>query len=236
MTNPGNIYKTIHAIQSEITAVPKNGIGPATQGAYKFVAVDDILGIVKPLLDKYGVIVVPTLLDHGYHYVQALAKDDARVPREATTAWVKYQFQFVDTSDGSSINTVVISEGADNSDKATRKATTSAWKIALIQTFALITGEVDPDAVDDKNTNTDTAGSPANPKIEKARGAATAKPSSNPLQGKRDELQKVAADQGRAFNDVLELGDRILGQKRADWTNDPASLDKLIAAVKAGEV
>lgn len=238
MTETGNIYKTILEIQKKVPTLQKNGVGPSTQGSYKFLSVDDILSAVKPLLDEHGVIVVPTLLDHGYEFSKAEVKPDGRTPKVATISWVKYEFRFVDTSDGSSISTVVLAEGADSSDKSTRKSTTSAWKIALIQTFALITGEVDPDAQDGANVREDVApgSSYGNQKIEKARTAAPAAKSADPIAAKRSELQAVAAELDLNFNDqVLALGDTKFGA-RGSWTNSVAQIDELIAAIRNGEV
>lgn len=228
------IYGKILAIQKEIKGLQKNGVGPSTQGSYKFLAVDDVLQVVKPLLDQHAVIVHANLLDHGFEFTKALAKDDSRTPKYATTAWVKYEFRFIDTEDGSSISTVVLGEGADTSDKATRKATTSAWKVALIQTFSLITGETDPDAQDGANVP-ESASSTTRVSKTDQKLAQAAKPN-DPVEAKRTELQEVTKDQQRDFNDVLALGDRIAKVGRGVWTKDLVHLDAVIAAVKNGEV
>lgn len=142
------IYSALAKVQASVPTLQKNGVGPSTQGGYKFLAVDDVLAAIRPLLVENGIVVVPNLADKGFHYNTAQLKDNERVARESIQAWVEYSFEFISTEDGSSVFTRVIGEGIDTQDKAIRKATTSAWKIALIQTFALITGEPDPDSKD----------------------------------------------------------------------------------------
>jgi len=233
-TDVAGIYGKILAIQKEIKGLQKNGTGPSTQGSYKFLAVDDVLAVVKPLLDEHGVIVHANLLDHGFEFTKALAKDDARAPKYSTTAWVKYEFKFVDTEDGSTVSTVVLGEGADTSDKATRKATTSAWKVALIQTFSLITGETDPDAQDGANVP-EQAGSATRVTKTDQKLAQAAKPA-NPVEAKRAELEALGKAQGRDSEEIRAFGDRFTGKPRKDWANDLPSLDAVIAAVTNGEV
>jgi hypothetical protein len=228
------IYGKILAIQQEVKGLQKNGVGPSTQGGYKFLAVDDVLNTIKPLLDQHKVIVHASLLDYGFEFTKALAKDDSRVPKVATSSWVKYEFRFIDTEDGSSLSTVVLGEGSDGGDKSVRKSTTSAWKIALIQTFSLITGEVDPDAQDGANVP-ESAGSAS--KVSKTdQKLAAATKSSNPVEAKRTELQETATAQDRDFNEVLALGDKITKVGRGVWTSDLTHLDTVITAVKNGEV
>lgn len=231
---PG-IHKKILEIQKKIEGLQKNGVGPATQGAYKFLSIDDVLTKVKPLLDEQGVYVHANLVDHRLEFTKALAKDDSRVPKVATSAFVIYDFEFVDTEDGSSIVTRVIGEGADTSDKAVRKATTSAWKIALIQTFTLITGETDPDAQDGANDPRDAPGAAA-PKPSGDQRKIEQSKAGNDVEALRSELQDLAREQGREINEALDFADKITGVPRAVWTKDINHLKTVITAMKRGEV
>lgn len=229
------IYEALLAIQKEVPTLQKNGVGPSTQGGYKFLAVDDVLSAVRPLLDKNGVIVIPNLLDHGFHYNTALAKDNERVPRENVQAWVKYSFTFAAVADGSLVSTVVIGEGTDTQDKAIRKATTSAWKIALIQTFSLITGEPDPDAQDGGRANNEA--DPSKPEAAslqraKVQPAAVANASNARLNELRAELGKLLP-----LKELTPKGNEFFGtEKASDWSGDVTKLEKLLAHLKTGEV
>lgn len=229
------IYNKILEAQKAVKGLEKNGTGPATQGGYSFLAVDDVLKKIKPLLDEHGIIVLPTLVDHGFEFTKANAKDDSRVPKYATTAWVKYQFDFIAVEDASKLSTTVIGEGADTSDKAIRKATTSAWKIALIQTFALITGEADPDSQDGANVpdqgNADSGRkSPAErhvERIERAKGGKTL-----------GDLSVLVKAQGRDIDEVKKFADTKFKDdpNNRKWIKDEAKIAELITALEAGEV
>lgn len=230
------IYNKILEVQKAVKGLEKNGVGPSTQGSYKFLSVDDVLVKVKPLLDEHGIIVAPTLLDSGFEFTKALAKDDSRVPKYVTTAWVKYQFDFIAVEDGSKLSSTVIGEGADTSDKAVRKATTSAWKIALIQTFALITGEADPESQDGANVP-DQAGpasgrkSPAERHVERAERAKAG--------GKTlGDLTALVKAQGRDIDEVKKFADAKFGDSATDrkWIKDESKIADLIRALEAGEV
>lgn len=235
------IHVALHTIQKDMPTLEKNGIGPQTQGGYKFLSVDDVLKAVRPLLDEHGVFVHAELLDHGFHYNPAALKEDGRVPRESIQAWVKYAFHFVAVEDGSEIVTTVIGEGIDTQDKAVRKATTSAWKIALIQTFSLVTGELDPDAQDGAHAAQETAPAPTQSKITKAAGGAKA---SAPAAGKsevsqiqneiRDYAKDVASSTGVPATYYQAVGKRLFPDAGASWMTDAPSLSKVLAELKAG--
>jgi hypothetical protein len=234
------IHAAIHAIQKNVPTLAKNGVGPATQGGYKFLAVDDVLGAVKPLLDEHGVIVFPSLVNADFEVIEALRKDNERVPRINTFARLTYDFTFVAVEDGSTLVTRVIGEGADTQDKAVRKATTSAWKIALIQTFALITGEVDPDAQDGGRENNDAAPT-AESKGQRTVNAAKASPArpnntalENAKQGVRDAWKQIHGDDV----DYQDNGYMALGNKTftGRWASSVDNLNDLTKRILNGEV
>src|SRR5699024_6816492 len=63
----------------------------------------------------------------------------------ATVCRVNATYTFY-AQDGSSLSTQVASESFDSGDKATPKAMSVAFRIALLQAFALPTDEADPDS------------------------------------------------------------------------------------------
>jgi hypothetical protein len=64
-----------------------------------------------------------------------------------TTLAVEYEW----TDGESSITSQVIAEAIDSGDKGTSKAMSVAYRVAILQTLTLPTGERDPDAGDDHN-------------------------------------------------------------------------------------
>jgi len=235
------IHEKILEVQRNVPTLEKNGIGPQTQGSYKFLAVDDVLKGLKPLLNEHGIIVVPNLIDHGFHYNPALAKDNERVPRESVQGWVKYDFEYIAVEDGSSIHSVVVGEGIDTQDKAIRKATTSAWKISLIQTFSLVTGEIDPDAQDGAAAAQEASpsSSPAQAKIAKAQGGGqvTRKSTGGPTTaGEYRTAILAAVKNGGGVANYEKVGNRISGKPKSEWLNDIEVLNGVLKALEAGEV
>lgn len=233
------IHEAILEIQKNVPTLEKNGVGPQTQGSYKFLAVDDIVLAVRPLLDKNGVIVHAELLDHGFHYNRAALKEDGRVPRESVQAWVKYAFHFIAAEDGSEIVTTVVGEGIDTQDKAIRKATTSAWKIALIQTFSLATGEIDPDAQDGAHAaqeGTPTVNA-AQAKLNKASGGVKTTAGKVPTTAGEFRTAILAAVKaGGDVADYSKIGERISGKPKSAWVNDEKVLGQVLDALNKGEI
>ena len=133
-----NIYQSIAAVMGEIGAVGKTSKN-AQQG-FMYRGIDAVMNALQPALIKYGVFVVPEILEQTR---------EERVNKNGTTliyfiCKIKYSFY---AEDGSSISAVVIGEGMDSGDKATNKAMSIAFKYACFQVFCIPTEEmVDPDA------------------------------------------------------------------------------------------
>lgn len=119
------------AIIAEIKDVPKTGFN-ANQN-YPYHKEGDIIGAIKPLLVKYGVVITPSLSwDNG----PAVTKDG-----NLTTVYTKYTITDVET--GESEIEYWGGQGADNQDKGMNKAFTASGKYFLIKYFQL---ESDEDA------------------------------------------------------------------------------------------
>jgi len=106
---------------------------------FSFRGIDAVTNAVSPALRKHGVIVVPHVIDYQHETVTvgSTAKSMASV-----RVLVRYTFH---ADDGSFIETVVPGESFDSGDKATAKAMSIAFRIALLQTLCLPTDETDPD-------------------------------------------------------------------------------------------
>ena len=64
MADVPKIYKAIAAIQAGVGNVPKAGVGPASQGSYKYVKNDDILEAISKLMIEHKVITKPVITNH----------------------------------------------------------------------------------------------------------------------------------------------------------------------------
>ena len=212
------IYNAIANIQSGVGNVPKNGIGPASQGSYKYVKNDDILEAISKLMIANKVITRPSILNHQ------LVTREIGANRSVAMTVVELQVTYISLEDGSEFVTTVIAEGADNGDKGCRKAVTQAQKIANLLTFDIATGEPDPDGME---VTPNAAPSATAQRIAKAA----------PSSGTYNEIKAFLGKAGLSGSVANAIGDRISGGKTAtEWSKDESVLTQVLAALKSGEV
>lgn len=222
MTVP-KIYGAIAAIQAGVGTIPKNGIGPASQGSYKFVSNDDILAVISKLLVQHKVIVKPEILDHQ------LVTREIGANRSVALTVVTLRTTYISTEDGSEFSVVTTAEGADNGDKGGRKAVTQAQKIANLLTFSIATGEPDPDALDVQPVSAAPAQTTTAKKIANAKTGDAA--------SVFNEIKAFLGANGLQGSVANAIGERISGGKPAsEWSADVAVLNDVLKALKAGEV
>ncbi len=126
------IHQRMAAILAELPAIGKDSVNPEQHFQYR--SHDDVLNAVNPLLAKYGVYVVPEVLER------------IAATRETTRGKIMYEvnllvrYSFI-AEDGSWIAASAWGEGTDMGDKSTNKAMTMAFKNVLAQAFAVSTQE-----------------------------------------------------------------------------------------------
>lgn len=212
------IYTAIAAIQAGVGNIPKNGVGPASQGSYKYVKNDDILEAISKLMVEHKVITRPEILRHE------LVTREIGANRSVPMTVVDLKVTYISIEDGSEFAVQVSSEGADNGDKGGRKAVTQAQKIANLLTFNIATGEPDPDGME-VNPVAQSA-SPVNQKIKSAASSNT-----------YNEIKKFLGENGLSGSVANSLGERLSGGKTsAEWSKDEKVLAEVLKALKAGEV
>lgn len=134
-----DIYSKINAIMKEIPAIGKDKQNKQQGFAYR--GIDDVMNVLFPLLSKYGVFVIPEVLNTSRTERQTKSGGNMAF----TVATVKYTFY---ATDGSSVSAITTGEGMDSADKSTNKAMAAAMKYAFFQTFCIPTEEAakdDPD-------------------------------------------------------------------------------------------
>jgi hypothetical protein len=127
---PPTTAASLAAVLADLPIIPKGGTAPQAMGGYAFRRVEDITGALKPLLAKYRIICVPTVLE--------------RIETERTTSSNKIlfvvdlliEFRFQGRDDDGVIARVW-GQGTDSGDKATQKAVTSALKSMLTVLFCI---------------------------------------------------------------------------------------------------
>ncbi len=132
------IAQAMSAIMKEVGAIAKKDKNQA-QG-FNFRGIDSVVNAVSPALQKYGVIVVPSVEDYEYATVE--------IGRNRTAMGhvkVKVTYTFIGAN-GDSIKATVVGEAMDAGDKATAKAMSVAFRTALLRALSLPTDEPDPDS------------------------------------------------------------------------------------------
>lgn len=133
-----NIYESICAVMAEGVAIGKNQRN--TQQGFSYRGIDVVMNVFQPLLSKYKIFVVPTVI--GAQREERQAKNGGNLIYSVLT--VAYKFY---AEDGSYVEAVVQGEGMDSADKSSNKAMSVAFKYAMFQVFCIPTEEMkDPDA------------------------------------------------------------------------------------------
>lgn len=130
------IYEALAAVMAEVDHVAKRERN--SEFNFSFRGIDSVVNAVGPALRKHKVIVVPDVESVRYDSVMT----SRGKPSTACRVVVMYTFAAVD---GSVFTCRVAGEAWDSGDKATAKAMSVAFRIALLQALALPTDDRDPD-------------------------------------------------------------------------------------------
>lgn len=122
------IYERISKVMQDVGSVGKDKKN--THDKYQYRSIDAVYNALQPILSKHSVFFAPTVLNCEENNVKT--KSGASQVRVVLT--VKYTIY---TTDGSSVETVVYSEGIDRSDKAYNKALQAAYKYLIVQVFCI---------------------------------------------------------------------------------------------------
>jgi hypothetical protein len=138
MENKLPIAQALSEVMKAVGAIAKKDKNTA-QG-FNFRGIDSVVNAVSPALQKFGVVVVPSVEEYDYQTVE--------IGRNRTAMGhvrVKVTYTFIGVN-GDTIKATVVGEAMDSGDKATAKAMSVAFRTALLQSLSLPTDEVDPDA------------------------------------------------------------------------------------------
>ncbi|WP_309247530.1 ERF family protein [Nocardia terpenica] len=132
-----HVFAAVNRVMCDVGAVRKDQKNTAQK--FSFRGVDQVVNAVAPALREHGVIVAPVR--------------STLVVREITSGGGKRQAWVTGTVDytvygpeGDSLPVEVATEATDFADKATAKAMSVAYRIALLQLLNLPTDDPDPDS------------------------------------------------------------------------------------------
>ena len=213
------IYNAIANIQAGVGNVPKAGIGPASQGSYKYVKNDDILEAISKLMIENKVITRPVITNHQ------LVTREIGANRFVAMTIVTLDVTYISVEDGSEFTVSVTAEGAYNGDKGGRKAVTQAQKIANLLTFNIATGEPDPDGME-----VSPVAQSATPVQNRIATASATGPSRL-----YNEIKAFLGANELPGSVANGIGNRI-SKGNAEWMKDENVLAEVLKALKNGEV
>jgi len=147
MENKLPIAQALSEVMKAVGAIAKKDKNTA-QG-FNFRGIDSVVNAVSPALQKFGVVVVPSVEEYDYQTVE--------IGRNRTAMGhvrVKVTYTFIGAN-GDAIKATVVGEAMDSGDKATAKAMSVAFRTALLQSLSLPTDEADPDATSYERSSSD---------------------------------------------------------------------------------
>ena len=132
------VYEAINRVMEDVRSVGKNDRN--NQQNFNFRGIDATVNALSPAMRKHGLTVRPSNILSIEHIPFTSAKGALGV-----SCRVLVEYTFTD-KEGDSCTSIVAAEANDYGDKATPKAMSVAFRTCLLQSFALPTDEVDPDA------------------------------------------------------------------------------------------
>lgn len=136
-TTPKPIHAVLIDVMDDIGAVRKGDRNQ--QQNFNFRGIDAVINAASPAFRKHGVTVRPDVQSVDY------ATMSTRAGGTLNSCRLIVRYVFTGPA-GDSLDATVAAEAFDSGDKATPKAMSVAMRTALLQTLALPTDEVDPDA------------------------------------------------------------------------------------------
>ncbi|MFC9514594.1 ERF family protein [Nocardiaceae bacterium NPDC056970] len=194
------VWEALSNVMADVGAVGKDQRNQSQK--FNFRGIDDVVNAVSPALRAHGVVVLPHVVTTDYAEITSGGGK--------RQAWVKLtvEYRFVGP-EGDELHAVVASEATDFADKATAKAMSVAFRIALLQVLALPTDDPDPDAEYNERDNPPT-------EADNLRG----------------DLFALCESKGIAPTEVAEQFKSIGGKGRVSECQDVAQLTELFDMFK----
>lgn len=139
-----SVYKKMHQVQAATRSLAANTEGQTGAAKYNYVSGAKLLGVIRPLMDKLGLILTQEVVDIKNEPITYMTKNGEKTEM-FTTAHIR--FTWVDTDDGSQVVNDFFANGMNAWDKGLGSALTYAERYYLMKTFHIATDEDDVDAL-----------------------------------------------------------------------------------------
>ena len=134
----------MHQVQAATRSLAANTEGQTGAAKYNYVSGAKLLGVIRPLMDKLGLILTQEIVDIKNEPITYMTRNGEKTDM-FTTAHIR--FTWVDTEDGSQVVNDFFANGMNAWDKGLGSALTYAERYYLMKTFHIATDEDDVDAL-----------------------------------------------------------------------------------------
>lgn len=213
-----SIYEAIPLITGACAPIGKTRENK--QQNYSFRGIDDVYAVLNLLLARYGVSILPEILD-SKHEVSGTTKSGSNMYRHVQ----RVRFHLV-AADGSKVTADAEGEGMDTGDKATAKAASTAYKSMAFQVFCIPTD----DKIDTEEESPEVEAHPA-PKANGHPAPAAAPAQADPSVKLCEQIRTRIKACG-SVSDMVKIDTEIADAHKAHAINDKqkAWLGEIVAA------
>ena len=134
----------MHQVQAATRSLAANTEGQTGAAKYNYVSGAKLLGVIRPLMDKLGLILTQEVVEIKNEPITYMTRNGEKTEM-FTTAHIR--FTWVDTEDGSQVVNDFFANGMNAWDKGLGSALTYAERYYLMKTFHIATDEDDIDAL-----------------------------------------------------------------------------------------
>ena len=133
------IYKKLLALQKAVVGLTKDAKGNAGD----YVSGNKLLGIVRPMMDKLGLLLTKDVLEYHFEPFEYQTKNGTKKEMFCS---LKMRFTWVDTESGDTLPVEWASSGCNGIDKSIGSAYTYGERYFLLKQFGIATDKDDVDA------------------------------------------------------------------------------------------
>ena len=134
----------MHQVQAATRSLAANTEGQTGAARYNYVSGAKLLGVIRPLMDKLGLILTQEVVDIKNEPITYMTRNGEKTEMFTT---VHIRFTWVDTDDGSQVVNDFFANGMNAWDKGLGSALTYAERYYLMKTFHIATDDDDVDAL-----------------------------------------------------------------------------------------
>jgi len=139
-----SVFKKLHLVQSATRSLAPNSEGQTGNARYGYVSGAKLLGVIRPIMDKLGLILTQEVVDISNKEMTYQTRNGEKTEMFTT---LHIRFTWIDTEDGSTLVNEFFANGMNAWDKGLGSALTYAERYYLMKTFHIATDEDDIDAL-----------------------------------------------------------------------------------------